>query len=68
MSEPALKFKPKDKRVRLVFTSDRPACMTGEPDGKVYAVIGPLAGFTAQTDLQDMLTTLVRGWNLEETP
>lgn len=66
MSEPTLRFKPKGKRVRLIFTSDKPGCMMGEPDDKVYAVIGPLDGFTAQTDLQDMLATLVRGWNLEE--
>lgn len=61
-----MKFKPKGKRVRLIFTSERPGCMASEPDGKTYAVIGPLDGFSSQTDLQDMLTTLVRGWNLEE--
>lgn len=49
-------------------TTERPKTVTGEPDDKTYAVIGPLDGFTSQQDLQDMLTTLVRGWNLEETP
>lgn len=60
----ALKFRPKDKRVRLIF-SDGPGRVMPEHAGKVFAVIGPFDQFTDKTDLQDMLTTLVRGYNLE---
>lgn len=61
----ALKFKPKDKRVRLIFTDGLGGAMP-EHKGKVFALIGPFDDFTDKGDFQDMLTTLVRGFNLEE--
>ena len=61
----ALRFKPKDKRVRLIFT-DGPGRAMPEHEGKVFALIGPFDHTTDKVDLQDALEFLVRGWNLEE--
>jgi hypothetical protein len=60
----ALRFKPKDQLVRMVL-SDDPAGVMPEHRGKVFAVIGPFDGHTDKQDLQDMLETLLRGFNLE---
>lgn len=65
--KPALKFKPKREQVRMVF-SDGPGSVMPEHKGKVFAVIGPFDDFTDKTDLQDMLTTLLRGYNLMRDP
>lgn len=62
----ALKFKDKDKRVRLIFTDGPGPAAKDMGDGKVFAVIGPFDTFTDKQDLQDALETFVRGWNLEE--
>jgi hypothetical protein len=59
-----LKFKPKDRQTRLIFT-DGPGRVMPEHAGKVFAVIGPFDCFTDKADLQDALETIVRGYNLE---
>jgi hypothetical protein len=63
-NKPALRFKPKNRQTRLVFTSGPEAAMP-EHHGKVFALIGPFDSFTDKTDLQDMLECLIRGHNLE---
>lgn len=64
----SLKFKPYDKRVRLIFGDGEHLSgmdhVTHNP-GKVFAVIGPFDNHTDKADLQDMLETLLRGYNLE---
>ncbi len=62
----ALKFKPKDRQTRLVFT-DAPGRVMPDSAGKVFAVIGPFDGFTDKADLQEALQILLRGHNLEPT-
>jgi len=61
----SLKFKPKDKRVRLIFTDGPGRCMP-EHEGKVFAVIGPFDTFTDKSELRDALEMVCRGFNLEE--
>lgn len=66
----ALKFKPYDKRVRLIFGDGE--ALTGmdhvkQNPGKVFAVIGPFDTHTDKADLQDVLETVCRGFNLERT-
>lgn len=61
----ALKFKPRAKRVRMIVT-DGPQGIMSEYPGKVFAVIGPFDSHTDKPELQDMLTTVCRGFNLEE--
>lgn len=65
----ALKFKPKDRQVRLIFGDGE--YLSGmdhvqNNPGKVFAVIGPFDGHTDKPDLQDMLRLVCRGYNLEE--
>lgn len=60
-----LEFKPKHRQTRLVFT-DGPGRAMPEHAGKVFALIGPFDCFTDKADLQDMLTTMIRGYNIEE--
>lgn len=62
----ALKFKPKNKQVRLIFT-DGPDRVMPEHEGKVFAVIGPFDTFTDKAELRDALEMLARGFNLEST-
>jgi len=62
----ALKFKPKDQQVRLVFT-DAPGQTMPEHQGKVFAVIGPFDDFTDKQGLMDALELVCRGWNLTES-
>lgn len=62
---PALRFKPKKRQTRLIFT-DGPGSAMPEHAGKVFALIGPFDNFTDKPDLQDALVTFVRGYNLEE--
>lgn len=61
----SLRWKPKDKRVRVVMT-DGPGAAMPEHKGKVFALIGPFDSHADKGDLQDMLITLIRGYNLEE--
>lgn len=66
----ALKWKPYDKRVRLLFGDGE--ALSGmdhvkSNPGKVFAVIGPFDGHTDKPDLQDMLEAICRGYNLERT-
>lgn len=61
----ALRFKPKDQQVRLIF-SDGPDRVMPEYAGKVFAVIGPFETFTDKQELMNALEHLVRGWNVEE--
>jgi hypothetical protein len=59
-----LRFKSKENRLRLIFT-DRAGAAMPEHNGKVFALIGPFDSHTDKGDLQDMLTTIIRGYNLE---
>ncbi len=64
----ALKFKPQDKLVRLIYGDGE--ALSGmdhvkQNPGKVFAVIGPFDGHMNKADLQDMLETICRGFNLE---
>jgi hypothetical protein len=62
----ALKFKSKDRQVRIIYSTDPGGVdsVTKSP-GKVFAVIGPFDDHTDKGDLQDMLETVLRGWNTE---
>jgi hypothetical protein len=53
-------------RVRVIYSDDPGGVdvVTKNP-GKVFAVIGPFDEHTDKADLQDMLETLLRGYNLE---
>lgn len=62
----ALKFKPKERQVRLIFT-DGPGRAMPEHHGRVFALIGPFDTFTDKPELQAMLETLLRGYNVEPT-
>ena len=66
----ALKFKPKDQQVRIIYGDGEHLSgmdhVKSNP-GKVFAVIGPFDGHTDKTALQDMLETLLRGFNLDQT-
>ena len=57
------KFRPKHEQVRMVLT-DAPQSAMPEHRGDVFAVIGPIGNFTDKQDLQDMLTMLLRGYNV----
>lgn len=63
-----LKFKPRDRQVRLVFGDGEHLTgmdhVTKHP-GKVFAVIGPFDQHTDKPELQDMLETVCRGYNTE---
>ncbi len=61
----ALRFRPKNEQVRLVFT-DGPGAAMPEHRGKVFALIGPFDDFTDKIELRDALEMLIRGSNLEE--
>ena len=61
----ALRFKPKGRQTRLIFT-DGPGRVMPEHTGKVFAVIGPFDDFTDKADLRDALECLIRGHNVEE--
>lgn len=50
----------------MIFT-DGPGGAMPEHEGKVFALIGPFDSFTDKADLRDMLTTLLRGYNLART-
>lgn len=62
----ALKYKK--QQVRIIygdgFALHRMDHAQANPN-KVFAVIGPFEGHTDKTDLQDMLETLLRGYNTE---
>jgi hypothetical protein len=65
----ALKFKRREDRVRIIYGDGEH--LSGmdhvrENPGKVFAVIGPFDGHTDKPELQDMLQTLLRGFNLDE--
>ena len=64
----ALKFKSKKDRVRLIFTDgvERTIESNNDLNGKVVAIIGPFDNFTDKQNLQNMLITLCRGYNLME--
>jgi len=59
-----LKFKPKNKQIRMVYT-DAPEVAMTEHKGGVFAVIGPFDSFMDKPDLQDALRMLLRGYNIE---
>ena len=62
----ALKFKAKADLVRMIFSDDPGGVdsVTKNPD-KIFAVIGPFDSHSDKADLQDMLETVLRGYNLE---
>lgn len=64
----ALKWKPHDKRVRIIYGDGEYLSgmdhVANNP-GKVFAVIGPFDNHTDKGDLQDALETFLRGYNLE---
>lgn len=66
----ALKFKPKDRQVRLIYGDGEYLAgmdhVKNNP-GKVFAVIGPFDKHTDKSELQDALDLLARGWNVEPT-
>ncbi len=61
-----LKWKPKNERVRLVWTSEAPGPFKAkfEDNAKVFGIIGPLDNFTDKQDLQNALEVFLRGYNL----
>lgn len=63
----SLRFKPYDKRVRIIYSDDPGGVdvVTKNP-GKVFAVIGPFDEHTDKADLQDMLQVVLRGYNLAD--
>ena len=64
----ALQFKPAEKRVRMILSDDPGGVdVVAKNPGKVFAVIGPFDEHTDKADLQDMLETICRGWNLSTT-
>ena len=62
-----LKFKPKKRQVRLVYT-DAPGRALPEHKGKVFAVIGPFDDHMDKPELQNLLQTILRGYNVESDP
>lgn len=62
----ALTYIPKARQVRVIYSDDPSGVdsVTKNP-GKVFAVIGPFDNHTDKGDLQDMLETLLRGYNTE---
>lgn len=60
----ALKFKPEDRQIRMVYT-DAPEVAMTEHKGKVFAVIGPFDSHMDKPELQDALRMLLRGYNIE---
>lgn len=62
----ALTFKPKHQQVRMIVSDDPSSSpVVTENPGKVFAVIGPFDGFSDKMELQHMLETLLRGWNVK---
>jgi hypothetical protein len=63
----ALKWKPKEQQVRLIW-SDGPGRVDSveKNPGKVFAVIGPFENHAQPPELMNALEMLVRGYNLEE--
>lgn len=63
-----LRWKPYAKRVRMIFGDAEHLSgmdhVKNNP-GKVFAVIGPFDEHTDKPDLQEMLETVLRGYNLE---
>lgn len=64
----ALKWKPKDRQTRVIYSDDPGGVdsVTKNP-GKIFAVIGPFDDHTDKQDLMNALELVVRGHNLEET-
>lgn len=64
-----LKWKPKQERVRLIWTSEAagPFKVEYEDNVKVFGVIGPFEDFTDKQDLQNALETFLRGYNLKRS-
>jgi hypothetical protein len=62
----ALKWKPKKRQTRIIYTDD-PGGVMPEHKGKIFCVIGPFDDHCDKGTLQNMLTTILRGYNLEET-
>ncbi len=60
-----LRFRPKDEQVRIIYT-DGPGSAMPEHKGKVFALIGPFEAHDDKMELQKMLLTLIRGWNIEQ--
>lgn len=60
----ALKFKPKNRQVRMVYT-DAPEVAMPEHRGKVFAIIGPFDDHMDKPELQKTLQMLLRGYNIE---
>lgn len=66
-----LRWKPKKDWVRMIFTDGEYLNLVDsvhEHPGKIFAAIGPFDGHTDKADLQDMLETLLRGYNLHSHP
>jgi hypothetical protein len=63
-------FKPKDRQVRLIYGDGEHLSgmdhVKNNP-GKVFAVIGPFDQHTDKPELQDMLQTVCRGYNVEQS-
>lgn len=62
-----LRWKPKHRQTRIVY-SDTSAGAMPEHKGKVFAVIGPFDDDLDKLDLQNMLLTLLRGYNMQSGP
>lgn len=60
-----LKFKPKNRQVRLIY-SDNPSIAVRDMPGKVFAVIGPFDCHSDKLELQKILETILRGYNVEK--
>jgi hypothetical protein len=62
----ALKFKPADQCVRIIYSDDPGGVDSVKSNpGKVFAVIGPFEGHTDKQDLMDAIETFLLGYNLE---
>lgn len=61
----ALKWKARARQTRLIFSDDPGGVdVVSKNPGKVFAVIGPFDDHADKGDLQDMLETILRGYNL----
>lgn len=63
----ALKFRQKSEQVRMIFADGEHLSTVDSVQsnpGKVFAVIGPFEGHMDKADLQKMLQTLCRGYNV----
>ena len=59
-----MKFIPENEQVRLVYTDANDIGTVVRGPGKVCAIIGPFDGHMDKPMLQDMLQTLLRGYNV----